>query len=99
MGTKGEGVVIGKSVLQAQWEEHVAGALGAGNWLVQEYVETPPLMYQLGDGCALHESIWGLFAFGENFGGGFLRVMPVEGSSGVINTAQGARLSVLFEVE
>ncbi|MCP4158162.1 MAG: AMP-binding protein, partial [bacterium] len=99
IGTKGEGVVIGKSVSQEEWEQLVDRVLAGGNWLVQEYIETLPLMYQLGQGCDLHEAVWGLFAFGENYGGGFLRVMPVEGSSGVINTAQGARLSILFEVK
>jgi hypothetical protein len=99
----GEGVGIGKHTPPDQWETIIQQALGdeTQNWMAQEYMETLPHVYQYGEqGYIEHEVIWGLFVFGREYGGGFLRVIPkTENIKGVINTSQGAQETVFFEVD
>jgi hypothetical protein len=98
---KGVGVQIGRLLSAEAWRQGVETALATpDSWIVQAYVESLPYPYQSGDhGCADHDVIWGFFAFGPLYGGGFLRMMPKEGSRGVVNAAQGATEGVLMEVE
>jgi hypothetical protein len=98
----GKDVLVGKYTSVDQWEKTANQALGdkTGNWILQEYVQPLPHMYQYGDeGYAEHQTTWGLFVFGSEYGGGFLRTLPTENTSGVINTHQGATKTAIFEVE
>jgi hypothetical protein len=98
---KGVGVQIGRLLSPEAWQRGVETALATpDSWIVQAYVESLPYPYQHGEhGCADHDMIWGFFTFGPLYGGGFLRMMPKEGSRGVVNAAQGATEGVLMEVE
>jgi hypothetical protein len=99
-GKGGDDVYIGRYTPQAQWEELIKNAPGERNWVVQEYTESFPYLFQAGNnGCTEHHAIWGLFAFGTRYAGGFLRILPKENGKGVINTHQGAEKTVIFEVE
>ncbi|HYX25233.1 MAG TPA: hypothetical protein VFC23_13850 [Thermoanaerobaculia bacterium] len=98
LAARGEGVFIGRSTPAERWEKVLAIALGQNAWVVQEEVESLPYLYQQGEsGAMLHDVVWGLFAFGDTFGGGFLRMIPT-GLHGVINSAQGATEGIFFEV-
>jgi hypothetical protein len=67
---------------------------------VQEYVPSLPLLYQYGEnGAEPHVGVVGFLVFGNRFGGGSIRMLPGSKRSGVINVHQGARVSILFEVE
>ena len=68
--------------------------------LVQELVEAPPGLYQAGkDGCAPHDTVWGVWIFGSLYGGSFVRTILKEGPRKVVNAYTGARISVVFEVD
>ena len=97
---KGEGVHIGRRISRELWEAAVNFALASPQpWVVQEHLESLPYLYQDGErGCSEHDVIWGFFVLGQGYGGGFLRMMPKEGSSGIVNAAQGATEGVLMEV-
>ena len=93
----GHGVCVGRYTPQPLWEEAVARALAEKTWVVQEFLECSPYLFQgPGDGCSLHDVVWGLFVCGDTYGGGFLRMVP-HGRAGVINAAQGATEGILFE--
>lgn len=97
--TQGEGVSLGRFTPPAQWRETVETALAERGWIVQQEVRSSPLLCQLGErGCAPHELNWGLFVFGDRYGGGSLRMMP-QGRGGVLNAALGATESLFIEVE
>jgi hypothetical protein len=99
-GLGGENVFIGRYTPRAQWEGLIKNATGERNWVVQEYTESFPYLFQAGSsGCTEHHAIWGLFAFGNRYAGGFLRILPKENGKGVINTRQGAEKTVILEVE
>jgi len=99
-GLGGDDVFIGHCTPRAQWEELIKNAAGERNWVVQEYTESFPYLFQAGNnGCSEHHAIWGLFSFGNRYGGGFLRILPKDNGKGVINTRQGAEKTVVFEVE
>jgi hypothetical protein len=83
-----------------QWYDIAKKAFQVKNWLVQEYIEPPTYLYQLGEnGYAEHHAVWGFFIFGDIYAGGWVRVIPVKNQSGIINCHQGARVSVAFEVD
>lgn len=99
----GKGVGIGKYTPPDQWQTLVQQALNdeTRNWIAQEYIETLPHMYQYGEqGYIEHEAVWGIFVFGRDYGGGFLRIVPKnEMSRGVVNAALGAQVTAIFEVD
>ncbi|HLP44909.1 MAG TPA: hypothetical protein VK469_03135 [Candidatus Kapabacteria bacterium] len=98
-GYGGKGVCVGIKASQKEWEESIETALQEKNWVVQEYVSSIPGFYQAGDkGCDIHDMSWGFFMFGPRYTGLWIRVMPREGSRGVINCHQGASVSVVFNV-
>ncbi len=99
-GYGGSGVHIGNRVSPEQWRNYVSTSIKERKWLVQEYLAPLPLLFQSGaSGCCVHDSVWGFFVFGNRYGGGYLRVMPRGNDSGVINSAQGAAVSTIIEVE
>ncbi len=92
---------INSNLTEEKWFEFAEKAYNEiKSWVVQEYIESPRYLYQLGEnGCAEHHAVWGFFMFGNTYAGGWVRVMPADNDSGVINCHQGARVSVLFEVD
>ena len=68
--------------------------------LLQEYVTSRPYLFQCGDrGWARHQAVWGTFSFGGTYGGGFLRLLPLDRGPEIINSARGATEGLIFEVE
>ena len=100
IGLGGEGVYIGPGTPAEQWETLVNQALRDRNALVQELVDAPPNLYQVGeDGCAPHDAVWGVWVFGSRYGGSFVRSIPKKGARKVVNAYTGARISIVFEVD
>jgi hypothetical protein len=98
----GKDVSIGKLTPPDRWKQVVEQAMrdSQGNWIVQEYVESSPFVFQYGEnGCTEHDVIWGLLAFGTEYAGGYLRLLPKSNSKGVINCAWGAEITTIFEVD
>lgn len=96
---QGSDVYIGRAVPEERWSGLVRQAVGEGTWVVQEFLESRPFLFQAPQGgCAPHDVVWGLFVFGDAYSGCFVRTMP-RGSEGVINLARGASQTPLFEVE
>jgi hypothetical protein len=89
----GEGVVVGRFRTPDQWEQAIARAVREGDWVVQERLEPVHYCFQNAHaGAVPHEVVWGLFAFGEHFGGVHLTMQPAGHGSGVVNPNQGAAL-------
>jgi hypothetical protein len=100
MSLGGRNVLVGRYRTDAEWRDDVAHAVQDGGWIVQEYVETVPYCFQRGErGAARHDMVWGLFAFGNHFGGAFLRMQGHGGGTGVVNTHQGAECGVALELD
>jgi hypothetical protein len=101
----GKYIQVGKFTGADQWKKVIENAFRDKdrNWLVQEYLEPSTHLYQYGEnGYAEHQTIWGLFVFGTTYAGGFLRLIPKsesENFKGIINTHQGAKKTVLLEVD
>jgi len=85
---------------EEEWHRFSMNAQNIVTWTVQEYVESTPLVYQSGDfGYSTHRTVWGYLLFGSRYAGGLVRALPERIPEGVINCHQGAKLSVMFEVE
>jgi len=98
--SQGAAVYLGRGLSVAAWDEAVSEAFAQdGMFIVQEHLESEPFAYQNGaEGWCPHDVIWGLFVFGETYGGAFLRMMP-RGAGRAINSAQGASVGAVFEVD
>jgi hypothetical protein len=96
----GRHVHVGKFRTGDEWRAVVERALHDGDWIVQEYLETVPYCFQQGaEGAGPHDMVWGLFVFGDHFGGAFLRMQPAGGASGLVNTNHGAEVGVLLNLD
>ena len=98
-GFGGYEVYPGRNVSPGEWTLHVEKALRERKWVIQEYIPSASYLYQAGEyGCVEHHAVWGLFIFGSRYGGGFVRILPEDNSSGVINAHQGSEESIILEV-
>lgn len=98
-GMQGADVLVGERVAPEVWERAIATAMVRGLYIAQERQISRPYLCQHGDvGGIPHDVIWGLFCFGNRYGGGFLRQMPQGQGDGVINSERGAVEGFLFEV-
>jgi amino acid adenylation domain-containing protein len=96
---QGAAVWIGATTPEAEWNARVAQGLVDGDWILQDRVEPVPAIHQRGErGAGPHDVVWGLFVFGERYGGGFLSLAPREEAGGVVNLTKGASAGVIFEV-
>jgi hypothetical protein len=94
----GSDVILGRGTSPQEWERSFERGAAEGDWIVQEYVESRPYLFQHREGCAIHRVVWGPYVFGQEFGGMFLRVQP-EVRGGIVNASLGATHSCLLEVE
>ena len=96
----GKEVHVGRFTSPEQWQALVQQALEGERWIVQEFLESPPYTFLGRSGPALHDLVWGLFVFGERYGGNFFRVQEcTDQSRGVVNATQGASFGLVLEVE
>ena len=94
----GKDVYIGKFTDAGRWERLVRRA-GREGWIAQDYIEPRLRLYTNGVDLALTQvAVWGMFSFGERYGGGYLRMLPHGARSGVVNSCGGAIEGPIFEV-
>lgn len=99
-GTNWQDLKVDFDVSEKQWRELSTRALGVKSWVVQEYVESYPYLFQTGDeGCGQYCAVWGFFVFGPQLAGGYGRILPFGGQQKVVNSRQGAQKCVIFEVD
>jgi hypothetical protein len=99
IGFAGKDVNVGKFTPADEWNECVRTALSDGGWIVQEYLESHPYIFADGEGALQTQDIvWGMFCFGNRYGGGYLRMLPKGVRRGVVNTTGGAVEGPIFEV-
>jgi hypothetical protein len=95
----GEHVILGRFTPPAAWKASLQSALPAGDWVVQDYVESLPYLFQDGEeGCSSHDIVWGPFVFGATFAGAILRVQP-RALEGIVNLTRGASEGILLEID
>lgn len=95
---QGNDVFVGRFLSQREWLDALALAGADGTWLLQDYCQSDRLYAPSGDRVAAHDTVWGVFGFGREYGGGFGRLMAAGGGQGVINSARGAKEFVILDV-
>jgi hypothetical protein len=99
MSAQGKDVFIGRFHTQDEWRTAVQTAGTDGAWLIQEYCRPDRLYAPTSDGeIAEHDAIWGVFGFGQQYGGAWGRLMRSNTGHGVVNCARGAKEFVVLEV-
>jgi hypothetical protein len=100
IGLGGKEVHVGGFTGKDEWQALVGTALSDGGWMVQEYVDGRPYLFADGEGNINPQNVvWGMFCFGNRYGGGYLRMLPKGVRSGVVNSGGGAVEGPIFEVE
>lgn len=95
----GKEVFVGRFVALEVWSAVAGRALGESGWIVQEYVKSLDFRYQHGErGAPPHEVVWGPWDFGGRYGGTLLRMLPSD-REGLVNTANGAEVGIVLEVD
>jgi hypothetical protein len=99
-GLAGNDVYVGKFTSPDVWCDVVNRGLDRNGWIAQEYCVSLPF-YGQSSGLPMSEFdvIWGVFGFGKEYGGCWLRLMERAQHSGVINSAKGAEETIVYEVE
>lgn len=99
-GSAGKDVYVGRFQPPDVWRDVVRRTFLEGDWMAQEYCASLPFYGQSGEeGYALHDVIWGIFSFGLNYSGCWLRLMLKDAGDGVINSATGAMETIVYEVD
>jgi hypothetical protein len=98
-GMQGADVHVGLFKSDLEWREIITGLHKPELWIAQAYCESKKFYGQAGHSRDVFDFIWGLFQFGNRFGGSWVRMMPVKGEKydGVINCARGAEECIVFE--
>lgn len=95
----GKDVYIGAVTPEEKWKPAVDNAIAEGNWVIQEYVPSRPFLYSCGEGePQVQNLVWGMFCFGNSYGGGYIRMLPQGTKDGIVNSGRGAIESPVIEV-
>lgn len=98
-GFSGNEVFIGKNTSQMEWNQKVLSALLSKKFVAQEYCESMEVLAPNAyNEWTPHNVVWGLFCFGEKYGGMWLRRRESAGGNGVINANTGAIETIAYEV-
>ncbi len=98
-GSQGENVFVGAKCSEEQWQHAIDMASKEGEWLIQEHCDSLPFTGQCDSyGLSNFDYIWGLFGFGDTYGGANIRMKQRIASDGVINLATGAMEAIVLEV-
>jgi len=98
-GMRGIEVHVGRFVSDEGWREIIGNLREPNLWIAQEYCESKKFYGHSGDSRDVFNFVWGVFQFGERFGGSWIRMMPENDKKydGVINSARGAEECIVFE--
>ena len=95
---EGTDVHIGKFISTDEWETIIEEKFEEEGWIAQEYFE-PDTIYSLSQqDIKEHSVIWGVFASGNNYTGSWIRLSELRDDfDGVINSARGAKETIVYE--
>lgn len=97
-GSSGSNVFVGIYCTQEAWESAILYALASSNpFIAQEYCASSSAKILSRKGYIPHQIVWGGFDFGGNYGGSWLRAMPIGSGNGVVNSATGAVEIISYE--
>lgn len=97
-GMQGIDVYVGRFMTAEDWAAKLGTLERPELWIAQEYCESVCFYGHAPGSRQVFDFVWGVFQFGERFGGSWIRMMPVDGNyDGVINSARGAQERIVFE--
>lgn len=97
-GLQGKDVFIGKFSSETDWENVIDLALKSGKYIAQEFSDSLNLLApNKQNEWVPHKLVWGAFGFGDTYAGSWVRMSPVESTTGVINSATGAVEAIVYE--
>ncbi|WP_369944537.1 hypothetical protein [Xanthomonas medicagonis] len=97
-GMQGIDVYVGRFMNMEDWTRKLATLERQELWIAQEYCESVRFYGHAPGSRQVFDFVWGVFQFGDRFGGSWIRMMPnSESYDGVINSARGAQERIVFE--
>ena len=98
-GFQGNDVSVGRYMSDSQWHELLQGVDKPELWIIQEYCQSCYFAgYSDDDGVGVFDAIWGVFQFGQQYGGCWVRNLEKRKNQyGVINSHRGAQDRIVYE--
>lgn len=97
-GCMGDSVFIGKFLSAIDWEKAIDISTKKEPYIAQEFSDSINFIApNISNKWTQHKLIWGSFGFGETYGGVITRMVDVEIDDGIINSARGAVLAMVYE--
>ncbi|UXI66208.1 hypothetical protein [Tahibacter amnicola] len=97
-GMQGIDVHVGRFMSDQEWRNTIWNLRQPELWIAQAYCESKQFYGHADASCDVFNFVWGVFQFGEKFGGSWIRMMREKGKyDGVINSARGAEERIVFE--
>lgn len=97
-GMQGIDVHVGRFMSDREWREVISNLPQPELWIAQAYCESKKFYGHSGASRDVFNFVWGIFQFGDRFGGSWIRMMREKGKyDGVINSARGAEERIVFE--
>ncbi|GGX16558.1 hypothetical protein [Aquimarina muelleri] len=97
-GCMGDSVFIGKFLSATEWEKAIEVSIGKEAYIAQEFSDSIDFIApNISNQWTQHKLIWGSFGFGNTYGGVITRMVDVEIDDGIINSARGAVLGMVYE--
>lgn len=98
VGYRGIDVFVGKFQNQARWEEIIQMAMKEKIFIAQEFSQSIDVLApNPNNEWKAHKLIWGAFGFGKKYGGAWVRMSNNQNDDGVINSATGASVALVYE--
>ncbi len=94
----GYGIHIGQSCTDENWIVLCEKAFNEPYWIVQELLESQPLLLLKDNNVVEYDYVWGSFVIGSEYCGSFLRTVPFQDSPNIINSSNGAEETIVLEV-
>ena len=97
-GFKGDSVYVGKFLSVSEWDEAIRESTNNEAFIAQEFCDSLNFVApNIENQWVPHKLIWGAFGFGEAYGGVITRMVDIRKDDGVINSARGAVLGMVYE--
>lgn len=97
--SSGRDVIVGRHIDATDWARSIREyAGGQAHWIVQRFCAPGMLeLYDPAAGVVPHALVWGIFSYGGEYAGAFVRIDRGVTKQGVINSATGAMEMPVFE--
>lgn len=96
-GFQGSDVFLGNQTDAKQWAALIGQCQQNPDFVIQQYHKPGVILGVKGHQIIPYNSVWGSFSFAGQYWGSCIRAVEVDSDSGIINSARGAQVMMVYE--